>query len=977
MQDIPILQAPSLPDEAAPVPETPKPKPAPPEPPKEKVPFDQWLLSERNIKIALYSGGLLLLIAGIIFIGVNWTRIPGPGKFAITLLVTGLMYLGGYLLVQRPAYKIGGVALLGIASGFFVLNFAVLQIYVMGPRGMADNVMWLIASPFCLLLYMLTAYGSTSDLFTYFSLFALGSTLTAGLVVAGASELTFLLTFSLWGLVLSILAQGLKITQLEEFTYQPLMICAHLLIPLTFLWSLGILAAGSGLLPLNTGSLWISFAVLALGSIFYSLNAYWYKSPIATYLGLVAWSIALTAALVLANVPFLVYLLSYALLSMLMLVLAQAVKTSSRTNFIHKPLLITSNILMPLTYITTFFYLLAPFDQSNPWLYLIVLGLGVVFYLLLAYRSRHIIFSYASLVAIAGLGSAILFLLEVPLLVYPLAGGLFALTCLILARLFQDTAFCDFTRFPLLSTAQAAMPLVIFLAVSGWISHELMQENPWLPLIALWLSVLFYIFTDVLFKRLEGRWAAAVLVPITLGLTFYQLNFSFRSIGISLMVLAIFYLGIGYALENRENRKSGGWPFYATAYAISGLVTILALPNTADLATILFADVAILVISAAIHRVYWWIYGAVWLFMVPIYLTTNLYVSEFHYQGLLMGLLGLNYTAAGYILGRRELRLGAPFLTAAAFLSVVTIVLTWTNPMTATFVISATAILYFLVGIWLGWPWILFPALVLLDLVVLSVNSVLFGYESPIGRALLISYSLLGVVLLTAGVILRRTNQDRWSWPLYAVGAINICGSYLISLAFANWFTIGISAVLAILMFTFAWLERKFIARFVKIPLLTYLGIGILFLGHFILLSLLAVDREWEVIWPAYTTGLCATFVVLASLLRRDPIEQIYSIPLRWSGLFLMAVPLMGSLVMFLISLSMEPNPVIVAVTFAIAGATFAGDAVIRRSSRESYLGFGSLLIVIWAASSVYHPRWGDNIGYWLVRKNPGRISAL
>ena len=58
---------------------SPKPaaKPKPAAPPREKVPFDQWLLSERNIKLALYSGGLLLVIAGIIFIGVNWTRIPG------------------------------------------------------------------------------------------------------------------------------------------------------------------------------------------------------------------------------------------------------------------------------------------------------------------------------------------------------------------------------------------------------------------------------------------------------------------------------------------------------------------------------------------------------------------------------------------------------------------------------------------------------------------------------------------------------------------------------------------------------------------------------------------------------------------------------------------------------------------------------------------------------------------------------------
>jgi hypothetical protein len=479
-QDVPVIQAPSIPAEVVPTPPVVKPKPAPPEPPKEKVPFDQWLLSERNIKIALYSGGLLLLIAGIIFIGVNWTRIPGPGKFAITLMITGLMYLGGYLLIQRPAYRIGGVALLGIASGFFVLNFAVLQIYVMGPRGMVDNVMWLIASPFCLLLYMLTAYWTKSDLFTYFSLFALGSTLTAALVLAGASELIFLLTFSLLAVVLYILAQGLISTQMAEFTSQPLTIVAY--------------------------------------------------------------------------------------------------------------------ILMPITYLATFIYLLEPYGTGNPWLTLPIVGIGAVFYVLIAFRSRHLIFSYASLVAIAGFGFATLFLLDVPVMVYPLAYAIFAYACLILARLLKDTTFGEFIRFPLLSSSQIVMPLMIFLVVLGWIFQDSIQENPWLGLTTLGIGVLFYISTDVLFKHLEARWAAALLFPITLGLTMYELNLSFSAIGITFMVLAILYLGFGYTLQNREDRKVGGWPLYATAYVLSALVTILALPSTDDLVTILFADVVILVI---------------------------------------------------------------------------------------------------------------------------------------------------------------------------------------------------------------------------------------------------------------------------------------------------------------------------------------------------------------------------------------------
>ena len=196
----------------------------PPAPPKEKVAFDQWLLSERNIKIALYSGAALLVVAGLIFIGVSWGRMPGPAKFAITVMVTGLMYLGGYLLFRRPALRIGGIALLGVASGFVIVNFAILQLHVLGPMGLRNDVMWLIASPLCLVLYVLTAYWTRGDLFTYISLAAVVSTVTATLFVLGAPLLAYPLAFALLAYGVLWLARAVQNTQLADFTRLPLRI---------------------------------------------------------------------------------------------------------------------------------------------------------------------------------------------------------------------------------------------------------------------------------------------------------------------------------------------------------------------------------------------------------------------------------------------------------------------------------------------------------------------------------------------------------------------------------------------------------------------------------------------------------------------------------------------------------------------------------------------------------------------------------
>lgn len=685
-------------------------------PPREQVPFDQWLLSERNIKLALYTGGLLLVLAGLIFIGVNWTRIPGPWKFAITLMVTGLMYLGGYLLFLRPVYKIGGIALIAIASGFLALNFAVLQIYVLGPGGLGDDVMWLIASPLCLLLYGLTAYWTRSDLFTYISQVAVVSTVTSALVVIGAPMLVYLLTFSLVAFVFLLLARFAKTSPLSDFTYQPL-----------------------------------------------------------------------------------------------------------------------------------------------------------------------------------------------------------------------------------LFVSQLAMPLVLVAASMAWLDQSgctsCTAGSPWLALLALGIGVLFYTMTDAFFEWPAARWVAAPLFAVTFSLIMLELNFSDSAIGIALMVLSLAFLGIGYALESKEKRQSAGWPLYATAYVVAVLVSLMAIPNTADLVKILLGDVALLAISAAIFRNAWWIYGAVWLFMLPVYLIISLYIYEFYNQGLLMGLLGLNYAAVGYALGRQELRKGGPFLTAGAFLSVIAVMLVWGNPLIASFVLVAIAILYLLIALWIGWEWLLFPALLALNLSVFTINDLLLDGMQTFTNALIISYAVLGILSAIGGLVLRRSEGKRWAWPLYIAGTLNMVGAYFGGLLSSNWLAIGLSVTLAAILLTFAWLERTEIEKQKLPPILTYLGLIVIFVGQFYALDMIS-DAALNA-WPAYAAGVCAFFIALAWLLRREPLLQVYSKPLRNTGMWLMAVPMAGSIAIF--------EPMLGAVTFAIAGIAYAADAALRRIIGLAYLSVGAVVVVILA----------------------------
>ena len=206
---------------------------------------------------------------GLIFIGVKWAVIPGPIKFAITLTITGLMYLGGYLLFQRPAFRLGGIALLGVASGFLTLNFVVLQIYVLGPSGLRDDVMWLIASPICLLLYTLTAYWTRGDLFTYIGLAAVGSTVTAALAVANASLLAFVLAYALLALAILALARFFQSSPLADFTHLPLLITSQAGMPLVIVAAVVGWMSETGCTRCTAGSPWLALLSLGLGVLFY------------------------------------------------------------------------------------------------------------------------------------------------------------------------------------------------------------------------------------------------------------------------------------------------------------------------------------------------------------------------------------------------------------------------------------------------------------------------------------------------------------------------------------------------------------------------------------------------------------------------------------------------------------------------------------------------------------------------------------
>ncbi len=349
----------------------------------------------------------------------------------------------------------------------------------------------------------------------------------------------------------------------------------------------------------------------------------------------------------------------------------------------------------------------------------------------------------------------------------------------------------------------------------------------------------------------------------------------------------------------------------------------------------------LLAAAAWIFRDYRWVYGVVWLLMLPVYLLLDLLIPQPVHQGLLMALMCLGYLAAGYALGRRRRRLAWPFLSAATLLSAVVPVLTWESPWVASLILAALTALYALTALWLDWPWLLMPGLLAGNLAVLALNRVFFEPRTVLEVALIVSYTLLGIALVFGGLSLRRSGRPRWAWPLYLAGVLDLAVGYGASLGAGRWTSVALSTVTAGLLLAFAWLERDPLRAARCRPLLTFLSVGAILAGLFFLLDAVS-GRSALRVWPAYAAGLCALFIALAWLLhgRSEPVVQIYTRPLTYSGRLLIAIPLLGAVAL--------NSPILGAVTFGISAIMYAADAVLRRERHLGYLAVGGLVVTIW-----------------------------
>lgn len=920
----PITQSPNHPISPSPA----------PQPPTPAVPFDQWLLSERNIKLALYSGGFLLILAGLIFVGVNWNYLPGIAKLGVTVAVTLSMYVGGAFLYKRPKLKIGGAALLAIASGFLPLNFVVTQIYLTGEM-LSNNAMWFIASLACGIVYALTALWSRHNLFTVFAIIAAYSGATA-IVWSNSPAAAFAFPYAIVTLVVLLGGIGARNLSRVSFTSRALRISAHLIAPIVFL-----IAVAEWFL--SSTNFYRSNSSLVLVAMFLLVILYvvddWRSKAVYARWGS-SFVFGVFAALVCTELRLSSIQTGLALkiLAVVYLLLGKFLQRGKKLET-GLPLYLVAALLAAFVTMQS----LLVYTRTPGHLALALVG-DVALLSIAAYLFRRVEFVYGA----AWLALAPVFIYSSVYLQNMtqrgIAFGVMLLVYTLIAFYFAPRHLKWVT--PFLSVAAFLSVLVPAMFIPEF----------WLVTLALVVIAALYAVMAVRLQMPPLLLAAIAAVGLAIGSgarIFYPLNIELaRVVAFGLCAWAVILF---FARRGLQYLRLNEWaqPLHFGALANFGLtyafVLFIALDDlwrygfvSPAFGLTLVWSVALLALTAYLYRRVEFVYAATWLAIAPTYIFARLYFQDAVRVGLVLGALMLVYAAVGFFIGKVRFKWSGAFLSAAVALSVIVVGVLYPNYAVMTAMLVAIGFLYAFFAIWLRWRWLTLAALAALNLALFTGMLSVFTLNIELVRASAIGYAALGVALVAGGVELKRRGWLNWRAPLYLVGAFDL----LLALALAaqsntNALIAVISFVIALVAFAMEWVEREAMQQIKASSTLAYVGAFAALLGIFSTLRALNLPIEYA---PTAIALGSALYIGGALLLRRAqqdvPTERLYGNPLRYVGWFGMGCALLASLVL--------NKPLAGAFTFGIAAIAFAADGFVRKQIAFVYASGAAVVATIW-----------------------------
>lgn len=176
---------PARPPAPAPAPAAPAPPPTIPAGPAPS-PVPSWLV-EQAPNLLLYLGAFLVVMAALVFASTSRETLSGPAQVALLAFVT-VAFLGvGWLCYRFPRVRIAGYTFLAVGALLVPLNFAGAYNFILREEGVPGDVVWLWASVYSALFYILLAVLGLGLLYGFMSHAALVSAVAAAIAVTDLS----------------------------------------------------------------------------------------------------------------------------------------------------------------------------------------------------------------------------------------------------------------------------------------------------------------------------------------------------------------------------------------------------------------------------------------------------------------------------------------------------------------------------------------------------------------------------------------------------------------------------------------------------------------------------------------------------------------------------------------------------------------------------------------------------------------------
>ena len=232
--------------------------------------WSRWY-TDNSINLLLYVGAFLIVASAAIFVGFQWDAMPGLIKASAFSLVTLAFFMCGILFYRIESIKNAGFTFISIASILLPFNGIGWYNFHFKEAGFEIGGVWLVTSIVCLSVYLFFTVYLQKTQFVYVMSLALLSIVLSIVNIFQMNREFYILGMVFTSFVLFLTNRALSTNREHAISSEPLLVSAHVLLPISLVFGLVFALDQGRLLSYETA------LTLLLSAVFYVLSYVFYK----------------------------------------------------------------------------------------------------------------------------------------------------------------------------------------------------------------------------------------------------------------------------------------------------------------------------------------------------------------------------------------------------------------------------------------------------------------------------------------------------------------------------------------------------------------------------------------------------------------------------------------------------------------------------------------------------------------------------